>query len=556
MNKELYAPLDVNEVLSATKGLSVEASIVVTLYECLQNESEWSYTGKWGVLYFGKDMISSTFQLMMLSVESKQVIWSHECYEKFQMDALNDHFISFESDDRIIGLNLEMNSRTSASKFVSVVNGRVNSINSSSGGGSTVRSSSQDSLPSSSSSNLPATKQPKKAKENDEGKSSSVFGGFGSMFKKGMGTVGSMFKKKDEKPAEPEQDSRRPLRESIRIGEVKNFKNVAHVGINQDTGKFEMKGLPPELMDMMGGLGLSPEQAEDPETQKKLVKYMHRYERKVAKERMLEEQHHMEQEASKQPPPSIIPPPPQPVESNVPPPPPVPLSDSSGNHDSRIPPPPPYDGHDTSYVSIPPPPPLPQVQGNVPPPPPLIKTQYEPIPPPPPPPPLMNEGSSEIPPPPPVGMSSIPPPPYQAIPPPPLIIESDSNDEDEVSLSPNIPPPPSMGAIPPPPPMVQGDDISTSHNNPIRHSMPPTVRSNVAVSKTEDKKVELPSKPADFLAEIKTFSKDSLKNSPPTDITKFTPQEKEGFKKYLMDKFSKARLHEVSDSESESDDDW
>nr|CAG4709417.1 unnamed protein product [Naegleria fowleri] len=553
MNKELYAPLDVHEVLAATKGLSVEANIVVTLYECLQHESEWTYTGKWGVLYFGKDMINNTFQLMMLSVESKQLIWSHECYEKFQMDVLNDHFISFESDDRIIGLNLEMNSTTSASKFVSIVNGRTNSSSSSSAGSS--RSSSQENISSSngSSSNLsPTTKQqqPKKAKGNDEARTSSVFGGFGSMFKKGMDTVGSMFKKKEEKGAgdQQDQDSRRPLRESIRIGEVKNFKNVAHVGINQDTGKFEMTGLPPELMEMMGGLGLSPEQAEDPETQKKLVKYMHRYERKVAKERMMEEQYQMAQEQQHQmeEPSTLIPPPP-PIYGESDPSDSVPLTVLTPSYDA-----------DDSYVSIPPPPPLPQGQGNVPPPPPLVKNQAS-IPPPPPPPPLNGTSTTaSIPPPPPLIQEkaislqgNIPPPPYQATPPPPPIIESDGSFDNETSS--NIPPPPptmiNAGSVPPPPPLIHSSENSAGH---------PTTRPNrpVSVVVTEEKKPELPSKPADFLAEIKTFARDSLKNSPPPDITKFTPQEKEGFKKYLMDKFSKARLHEVSDSESESDDDW
>jgi len=290
-------------------------------------------------------------------------------------------------------------------------------------------------------------------------------------------------KKEEVKPVVVEEPvDNRPSRMNFRMGSVKNFQNTAHVGINQETGQFEAHGLPTEYMDMLGGMGV---QADDPKTQERLQKLMHKYEKKVAKQRQkaCEDDNEIVDEIRT-----------------------VPSSGDSST--SRVPPPPPpMSGINSppstqSFFPIPPPPPI--GGSSVPPPPQFV-------------------GAGSVPPPPPMG-GIPPPPPMSGIPPPPM----------------GIPPPPMSGI--PPPPMGGG---------PIKIEPKVATPSQPPVSKPP-----LPSKPADFLSEIKTFSKDNLKNPTPPPVTDFTQQEKEGFKSYLMKKFSNTGIHDDDDSDDSEDDEW
>ncbi|EFC46130.1 predicted protein [Naegleria gruberi] len=477
----------------------------------MQGEEEWSYTGIWGALYFGKDLMNNVFCLKLINVETNQVTWSHECYEQFQFEQLNDNFISFESDDRIVGINVALNSKTAASKFSSFVNNRLSNVVSASPPTSVSSNATSNPPPLPESISKPSNDKPKNPLPQTSSPSSPVpkkeekaAGGVFGFFR---GVKDKFLKKEEVKPVEEPVDNR-PSRSNFRMGSVKNFQNTAHVGINHETGQFEASGLPTEYLDVLGGMGV---EANDPKTQERLQKLMHKYEKKVAKQRQKahEDDNQIVDEIRT-------------VSSDA----------SSG----RVPPPPPPFGVSSPSSGVPPPPPMPVSMGSVPPPPPMGGSV-------PPPPPMTSYvsddydgGAGSIPPPPPVSMGSIPPPPPPmgggsfAVPPPP-------------PMGGSIPPPPPVGAIPPPPPMGGG---------PIKVEVKPKATpTSPPVSKPP-----LPSKPADFLSEIKTFSKDNLKNPTPPPVTDFTENEKEGFKSYLMKKFSNTGIHDEEDSDTDSDDEW
>ncbi|KAL9654315.1 hypothetical protein ABK040_010346 [Willaertia magna] len=493
----LYLPLDLNTVLSATKGLYLEANAVVSIYEGLLGEDDWSYTGLWGALYFGKDLINNCFHLMLVNVDEKKLVWSHECYENLTFSLLNNHFASFESDDKIIGFNFAINSPNPADKFTSIVN------NLSLENSNPKKPSSTGNRNNKPMNNEPSPREQKKPSSTSQ-KTKGEEGGIKGWFK-------GFFGKKTEKV------DKRPSRDSMVFGEAKGMKRVAHVGINPETGVFEMENLPKELMEMLGGLGLSKEQTEDPEIQKKVVKYMHKYEMKVAKERMKEEQR-IEQENQRSS--MMIPPIPSSSTTTVPPPP---------------------------VVNIPKPPPIPVVSlnsNNV------IEDEGKVLPSLPPRPKILESSSSGFVPPPPIGLTtapSIPKPPSNdafVIPPPP----TDSM---------KIPSPPTMDSmkIPQPPPIsIVTSPSSEGHLSPI--PVPPvSPTSPISPKIGEEPHSRSNSQPQNLLLEIQGFKKGSLKT---TDITKFTPQEKEGFKKYLVDKFKNARFTEDDgDSSDDSEnDDW
>ena len=460
---------------------------------------------------------------MLLDVENKQCVWSHECYEDFKLQQLSDTFISFESDDKIIGINVALNSNTGAEKFVRDVNTKLNTQNSmharsrtdgeldhSFGNETqTSRVKSMNISQKIESDQSGALKNITVAKEMVKEGVKESFKGVKGLFNKGLG----WFNKAKEEPVE----EKRPDRSTMTFGKVKNFQNTAHVGINQETGQFEAENLPPELFEFFGALGLSNEQVQNPDTQKRMLKYMHQYEKKVAKERAAV------QEASEQrDDPSLIED--KPFELTSPPP--LPIEDEPIQKTTSLPPlppsvgsvPPPPTGAVKNVVSVPPPP---TSSGSVPPPPTTGSV----------PPPPTSLGSV---PPPPTGVSSIPLPPTStvgSVPPPPT--------------SSSIPPPPTFGSVPPQPHHERKTANSVSTSQP---TLEPKETSASAMQ----------TQPGALLDQIKTFSKGALKApTTPEPIKNFTAQEKEGFKAFLMDKFSKARLHEDEESDTESsDEDW
>jgi len=304
----------------------IQSSSAVRFYKTeSSSSSSWIYqTMGIATLHFNiADAANSPLFIRVTDLQTKQVVYEQECYEGFNFERLTPFFYAFESDDHMAGLCFAegFDGADFNKKLGSIVN---------------IIKAQKMAAPAKPAATKPAAtvaSKPAAAKPAAASGQKSGFGGFIS------GIFGGA------KKAEP-------VRERPKIGAVKKFNHVSHIGFSD--GGFVTTNIPPEWKKIFKDAGVTDDELKDAKTAKFLMKTI------AASTELAAAPPAPEAPVSSGGPPPP-PPPPMPSKSSggPPPPPPPPMPSSSGG-----PPPPPPPPMPASGAPAPPPPPPPPANAN------------------------------------------------------------------------------------------------------------------------------------------------------------------------------------------------
>eukprot|EP00731_Ephydatia_muelleri_P016684 Em0009g1108a len=333
-----------------------KATTVIQMFHANPNKTQWTKFST-GVVCFVKDNIQRSYYIRLLDLWLKKVTYEQEIYDQFTYKKHSPCFHSFPGDKFMVGMNFA--DKDEAVLFSQAVDSKITRRR------NTIKKPSNE---------IP---QQVSRPPNNE-----------LMGERAIQRTGAQRKKRKEKLSKAD------------ISAPSNFQHLAHVGIDANTGNFDINNISSDWKQLLDTVGVTHEQLKDKKTAEFIINF-------VEKRGGIEEANRQLEESKRKAPP----PPParkamsdqSPSSQLLPPPSPRVSSHSPATKRGNAPPPPPNRGTPSSLSTAPPAPPPP------PPPPPIgrcirnIKLQKlnhnvlkgVPAPPPPPPPPPLPSLSSK-----------------------------------------------------------------------------------------------------------------------------------------------------------------
>uniref|UniRef100_A0A1X7U2E2 WH1 domain-containing protein n=1 Tax=Amphimedon queenslandica TaxID=400682 RepID=A0A1X7U2E2_AMPQE len=314
------------------------ATAVVQMYHAHPNPNKWQKIST-GVVCFVKDNIQKSYFIRLIDLKNRSVAFEQELYDEFCYSKDRPYFHSFPGHDFMVGLNFA--SEEEAEKFCAAVESKITYARR-------------------------ATMKRKPPSEPKKPVNTVAPGPVANKDPYSLGVDGSD-KGKLNKPKGGKKLTKAD------IGLPTEFRHLAHVGWDPQTGAFNSSNIKPEWKNLLDSVGVTEEQLKDKETADFIYDFVEKHGGIEKATRQLEAS-----KTAKAPnPPSHrghAPPPPPPSRGNRGPPPPPPRGAAPP------PPPPPPSG---GAPPPPPPPPPPPAVGAPPPPPPPASGRGGPPPPPP-----------------------------------------------------------------------------------------------------------------------------------------------------------------------------